>query len=283
MNNILSLCSLGSGSSGNCYYIFNNENGVLIDCGINTKQINKRFVELGMDNPTIDAVFVTHEHHDHVASCAIFERYRIKETGKGPKFYMTSGTYYSANAKCLPKNINIIRSEEQIIVGSLVVEAFAVPHDGVETVCYRVGSNGHWAGVITDLGHVTDSVLDKMRSLSLMVMEFNHDEYMLMNGDYNETLKGRILSDYGHLSNRQAAFALEQSVSPRLQHILVAHVSDSNNHYELAKQSAAVALENAGHSDIVKLHVAQQHIPSAIYRVEQETQNSQSEGLHLFG
>jgi phosphoribosyl 1,2-cyclic phosphodiesterase len=273
VNNILSLCSLGSGSSGNCYYIFNEDNGVLIDCGINTKQINRRFTQLGMPCPKIDAVFITHEHHDHVASCAILERYRMKESKVSTSFYMTNGTYFSANARCLPKNIQCISAGEKIVIGSLVVEAFAVPHDGVETVCYRVGSMGHWAGVITDLGHVTDEVLDKMRSLSLMVLEFNHDELMLINGDYNEALKGRILSDYGHLSNKQAAIALEKAVSPRLQHVLVAHVSDSNNRYELAKQAACIAIENTGHTDIVQLHIAEQHKPSSIYRVNQTKLN----------
>jgi phosphoribosyl 1,2-cyclic phosphodiesterase len=273
MDNILSMISLGSGSSGNCYYIYNNDTGIFIDCGINTKQIFTRLEKLKIINPKINGVFITHEHHDHLAGCAVLERRENKEQNNYPTFYMTKGTYHSGNTKCMPKKVETIIAGQQIKIGSLIVEAFQVPHDGIETVCYRVGYKDHWVGVITDLGHINDSVLDKMRSLSIMALEFNYDPKMLTEGDYHWRLKERILSDYGHLSNSQAAFALQKTVSPRLHHLILSHISEANNQPQLARKAAIQALERAGHNDIVNIHVAEQYDPSLICTITDQESN----------
>ena len=265
----LSMIALGSGSQGNSYYIFNDENGVLIDCGISTKQIFARLGRAGIKYPKIDAVFVTHEHTDHIASCAILER-KMKQFGRSIPFYMSSGTFHSAKPKCLPQNVNIVVDSSQITIGSLDIEAFDVPHDGIGTMGYRVGFGGHWAGVITDLGHISDLVMDNMRSLSMMAFEFNHDLDMLLYGDYPEFTKERIHSDYGHLSNEQAAKGLQEAVSPRLQHLILAHISRSNNVPEIAEKRASEALEDSRHADIVSLHVASQFEPSPIFSIDRQ-------------
>ena len=270
--NQLSMVSLASGSQGNCYYIWNDENGVLIDCGISTKQIMARLKQLGFHRPRIDAVFITHEHVDHIASCAVLSRYLAKN-GQNPKFYMSSGTYHAASVACIPPNVLQIAEGMEITVGSLNVEAFTVPHDGIGTMGYRVGFGGHWAGVITDLGYVNDTILDKLRSFSMMAFEFNHDVDMLMKNDnYPLHVKERIRSDYGHLSNIQAANALHQAVSPRLQHLILAHISEQNNIPDLAHYLAEDALNRTRHLDIVSLHVAQQNEPSPIFTVDKPPQ-----------
>lgn len=279
--NSLSMIALGSGSQGNSYYIFNDENGVLIDCGISTKQIFSRLEQVGIDRPKIDAVFITHEHSDHIASCAILER-KMKQLGKNIPFYMSSGTFHSAKVNCLPKHLKIVEDGSEINIGSLDVEAFDVPHDGIGTMGYRVGFDQHWAGVITDVGHVSDVVLDKMRSLSMMAFEFNHDIDMLMYGDYPEFTKERIRSDWGHLSNEQAAKALKEAVSPRLQHLILAHISRSNNKPDIAERAAAEALEDSRHADIISLHVASQFAPSPIFAIDRKPQKYW-EMLPLFG
>lgn len=279
--NSLSMIALGSGSQGNSYYIFNDENAVLIDCGISTKQIFKRLEKVGIDRPKIDAVFITHEHTDHIASCAILER-KMKQMGKNLPFYMSSGTFHSAKIKCLPKNLTLVGDGAEVTVGSLDIEAFDVPHDGIGTMGYRVGFDEHWAGVITDIGHVSDVVLDKMRSLSMMAFEFNHDIDMLMYGDYPEFTKERIRADWGHLSNDQAAKGLKEAVSPRLQHLILAHISRSNNIPDIAEKTAAEALEDSRHADIVSLHVASQFEPSPIFSVDRKPQKYW-DTLPLFG
>ena len=159
MTDELSMVVLGSGSRGNSYYIWNKDTAVLIDCGLSTKQIFSRLEIVGIIYPKVDAVFITHEHTDHVASCAVLER-RLNATGQRPKFYMSDGTFCSAPAQCLPKQYHRLQDGQRVIVGSLTIEAFEVPHDGAECLGYRVGYKGHWAGVITDLGDVTDEVID---------------------------------------------------------------------------------------------------------------------------
>jgi phosphoribosyl 1,2-cyclic phosphodiesterase len=268
----LSMVVLGSGSRGNAYYIWNRDTAVLIDCGLSTKQIFERLEQIGILHPKIDAVFVTHEHTDHVSSCAILEK-RLNRLGQQVEFFMSPGTFCAAPEKCLPSSVSLIRDLDTIKIGSVLVEAFEVPHDGTECLGYRVGYNGHWVGVITDLGDVTDVVIDKMRTMTTMAFEFNHDVDMLQNGSYPLQVQERILDWSGHLSNEQAAEALRKSVSPRLQHLILAHISEQNNCPKLAEKMARDVLERSFHTDIVHLHVAEQHRPSPIFTVNEAPKN----------
>jgi len=264
----LSMVVLGSGSRGNAYYIWNRDTAVLIDCGLSTKQIMLRLEAIGILHPQIDAIFITHEHTDHVSSCAILEK-RLNRLGQSPIFYMSPGTFCAAPERCLPKEVSLIRDQDVIQVGSVMVEAFEVPHDGTECLGYRVGYNGHWVGVITDLGDVTDVVIDKMRTMTTMAFEFNHDVEMLQNGSYPLQVQERILDWSGHLSNEQAAAALERSISPRLQNLILAHISEQNNCPKLAESIAQNVLDRSSHTDLIHLHVAEQHKPSPIFTVHQ--------------
>lgn len=264
----LSMVVLGSGSRGNAYYIWNRDTAVLIDCGLSTKQIMLRLEAIGILHPQIDAVFITHEHTDHVSSCAILEK-RLTRLGQSPTFYMSPGTFCAAPERCLPKKVSLIRDQDMIQIGSVMVEAFEVPHDGTECLGYRVGYNSHWVGVITDLGDVTDVVIDKMRTMTTMAFEFNHDVEMLQNGSYPIQVQERILDWSGHLSNAQAAEALERSISPRLQNLILAHISEQNNCPKLAESIAQNVLDRSSHTDLIHLHVAEQHRPSPIFTVHQ--------------
>ena len=157
---------------------------------------------------------------------------------------------------------------QQVKIGTMVVEGFEVPHEGTECLGYRVGYKEHWAGVITDLGVVTDEVLNKMRTLSIMAFEFNHDEHMLINGSYPFSVKERILDWSGHLSNRQAAEALEHAVSPRLQHLILAHISEQL----IVLSWPRIWLVEFGitQQDLVSLHVANQSGPSPIFSIHKD-------------
>lgn len=262
----LSMVVLGSGSRGNAYYIWNKDTAILIDCGLSSKQIFSRLEQVGILHPRIDAVFITHEHTDHVSSCAILEK-KLARLGQSPTFYMSPGTFCAAPEKCLPQNVSLMRDLQMVEVGSIVVEAFEVPHDGTECLGYRAGYNDHWVGVITDLGDITDVVIDKMRTMTTMAFEFNHDVDMLRNSSYPPSVQERILDWSGHLSNQQAAEALERSISPRLQHLILAHISEQNNCPILVEDIARTVLERSSHNDIVHLHVAEQQSPSPIFTV----------------
>ena len=254
---------LSSGSKGNCTYIGDGNSGVLIDCGPSTKQILSRLEQVGLGDAPIDAVLVTHEHSDHAGACRILCNRLEKERGKAVQFHMTPGTASALKPQMTPKYLTHIQAGRDYRIGHLVIDPFRIPHDTSDPVAFRVGVGERWVGVITDLGRPTTLVSQKLASLSVAVLEFNHDVEMLLDGPYAWPIKQRIRSSHGHLSNEQAATLLEQSVGPNLEHVVLAHLSDENNSPEKALQKAAQALHGAQASNRVALHLALQDKPLA--------------------
>jgi phosphoribosyl 1,2-cyclic phosphodiesterase len=263
----LTAATLASGSSGNCTYIGDGHAGVLVDCGISTKQILLRMEEIGLGEAPIDAVLVTHEHSDHVGAARVLCKRLAKRTGRSIPFYMTAGTRSRVRPQSLPDAIEEIRAGEVIRIRHLLADPFSVSHDVAEPVGWRVGSGGTWAGVITDLGRPTALVVEKLRSLTLAVLEFNHDFELLMGGAYPWPLKQRIRSSHGHLSNEQAAALLEDALTPTLRHLELAHLSDENNRPERALAAAADVLRRNGALEHVSLRVASQVTPGPPVKV----------------
>jgi phosphoribosyl 1,2-cyclic phosphodiesterase len=254
---------LGSGSGGNSYWFGSTNSGILIDCGLSTKQIKSRMEELGLSLSCIDAVFVTHGHTDHVGSCKILDKALNK--GRSVSFYMSKGTHAFSDDRCLPPNVRFVSCGDVVEVGDLRVEAFGVTHDAPETLAYRVEHKGLWGGVLTDLGSVTPNVLNKMRSLSIMALEFNHDPKMLFEGSYSYSVKERVASMEGHLSNKQAEDALAEVASPRLQQLIAAHISERNNTFAHVENHIDRALRRAGAVHDIQVHLAKQNQPSQIF------------------
>ncbi|MEC7949560.1 MAG: MBL fold metallo-hydrolase [Myxococcota bacterium] len=257
----LTVATLASGSSGNCTYIGDGQAGVLIDCGISTKQILLRLDQLGLKDAPIDGVLITHEHSDHVGAGRVLSARLRKRTGRHVPFYMTAGTRGGVKPQSMPGAVEVIRPAERFRVRHLEVDPFPVPHDTADPVGYRVASGGTWAGVVTDLGRPTALVTEKLRSLSIAVLEFNHDFELLMGGAYPWPLKQRIRSSHGHLSNAQAARLLEDALSPTLQHLSLAHLSGENNRPARALQAASRVLRDHGALGRVALRVADQTHP----------------------
>ena len=252
---------LSSGSRGNSTYIGDGRAGVLIDCGLSTKQILLRMQELGLEDAPIDAVLVTHEHSDHAGACRILSNRLAKIRGERVPFYMTPGTAASLKPQVVPENLQTIEAGRAFRVGHMVVDPFRIPHDTLDPVAYRVGLGERWFGVITDLGRSTTLVSQKLQSLSVAVLEFNHDVEMLLDGHYAWSVKQRIRSSHGHLSNEQAQTLLADSVGPQLEHVVLAHLSEENNAPEKALMHASMALNQAGASKQVQIHMAQQDRP----------------------
>ena len=198
---------------GNCTYVGDGTSGVLIDCGPSTKQILKRMDAIGLGDAPIDAVLVTHEHADHAGSCRVLWRLE-KERGKPVPFHMTPGTAAALKDAMVPAHLSTIDAGRAFRVGHLVVDPFRIPHDTSDPVAFRVGVGERWVGVITDLGKPTTLVSQKLASLSVAVLEFNHDVEMLLDGPYAWPVKQRIRSSHGHLSNAQAGQLLEESIGP---------------------------------------------------------------------
>lgn len=251
------VCTLSSGSAGNCTYVGDGRAGVLIDCGVATKQIMGRMEAMGLRDAPIDAVLLTHEHSDHVGAAAILSR-ALSKRGRPVPFYTTEGTRAGMDPRSVPDGIEIIEAGVPFRVRHFLVEPMPVPHDTRDPVAYKVIVGDVPVAVVTDLGKPTALVGRALRECVVAVVEFNHDETMLMDGPYPYHLKQRIRSAHGHLSNVQGRELLERGLGDRLRHLILAHLSEENNSPDKAHAVAAGFLRDAGAEGRVALHVAQQ-------------------------
>jgi len=257
---------LASGSSGNCTYIGDGHAGVLVDCGLSTRQILRRMDELGLADAPVDGVLVTHEHSDHIGGARVLAKRLRKLRGRSVPFFMTRGTLAGAPPQCVPDGVEPIIAGQSFRVRHFEVDPFTVPHDVEDPVAYRVRVGDTHAAVITDLGRPTALVARKMRQCDVLVLEYNHDSSMLMDGSYPWHLKQRIRSNHGHLSNEQSDQLLKAGLGQRLRHLVLAHLSEENNCRDRAADHARRVLSTLG-ADHVSLQVARQDAPLPPLRV----------------
>ncbi len=264
------LVVLSSGSAGNCSYIGDGHAGVLIDCGLSTRQIRARMEAMGLADAPVDAVLITHEHSDHVGAARVLSETLRKKLGRSVPFFMTPGTWGALRPGNTPDAYEAVVPGVPFRVRHLEIEAFPTPHDAADPVAYRVRVGGAAVGVITDLGRPTSLMEAMLKSLSAVVLEFNHDLDMLLQGSYPWPTKQRIRSNHGHLSNEQGGDLLSRGLSPELRHVVLAHLSQENNRPEKALVSAAKALRERGAEGQVALQVARQDAPLPPVRVRAE-------------
>jgi phosphoribosyl 1,2-cyclic phosphodiesterase len=228
MRGELQTCALASGSSGNCFYVGNGKGAVLIDAGISTKQICARMQERGLSPEKVRGIFVTHEHSDHVRGIDVFARkFRVP-------VFATRKTA-AASLLCSEETlIQIIRNTEEIGIAGMLIEAFGKDHEAADPVSYTISAGKKRVSVITDLGHACKRVQEQVSEADFLFLESNHDVHMLQTGNYPEILKQWILSDTGHLSNRQAGLCVLEHASPRLRYVVLSHISEHNNAPQLA-------------------------------------------------
>lgn len=237
MTAALRFASLGSGSRGNSTLVEWDSGTLLIDCGFSVRETNQRLERLGKCAEDLTAILVTHEHSDHIKGVApLARRY-------GLPVYMTPGTYGSRDIGELP-DLRLIEGYAPFAMGQLRITPVAVPHDAREPAQFIIERSGIRLGILTDLGSITAHVEEHYQDLDAMVLEANHDPFMLASGSYPPTLKQRVGGLWGHLSNQQAAGFLQRLDCSRLQHLVVAHISQQNNSLELAQ--AALAPVTAG-------------------------------------
>ncbi|MDO5570819.1 MAG: MBL fold metallo-hydrolase [Bacteroidales bacterium] len=229
----LKFLSLASGSSGNCYYLGTEEYGILIDAGIGIRTIKKELKDLNIAFENIIALFITHDHADHIKSAGFLgEKYDIPvysteavHTGMNKSYGMTQKIYQSKR---------IVIKEETTKLNDFNITPFEVPHDGTDNVGYFIEFGDIKIAVATDLGHVTQTVRDYMSKANYLILEANYDEEMLTQGSYPPHLKQRILGYNGHLSNKECAEFLAQIYHPDMKYVFLCHLSRDNNHPELA-------------------------------------------------
>lgn len=226
----MSLCitSLNSGSNGNCYYIGNDREAVLVDAGISCRETEKRMRRLGLKMDKVKAIFISHEHIDHIKGVEVLAaRHHLP-------VYITAPTLHNSRLRLEASLVNHFKAYDAIAIGSLSITAFPKLHDAADPHSFLVSGNGITIGVFTDIGSSCKHVIAHFRQCHAAFLETNYDEDMLENGRYPPHLKKRISGDYGHLSNRQA-FELFQAHRPEfMSHVLLSHLSKENNKPELA-------------------------------------------------
>ena len=224
--------SLGSGSRGNSTLVEWAAGTLLIDCGFSVKETELRLDRLGKRAQDIKAILVTHEHSDHIKGvAALARRYRLP-------VYMTPGTYYNRDLGELP-DLRLINAYAPFDIDGLLVRPVAVPHDAREPSQFIFELSGRRLGILTDLGSITPHVEASYQACDAMVLEANHDPIMLASGSYPPSLKQRVGGQWGHLSNQQAAGFLARLDTGKLQHLVVAHISQQNNTLALAQSVLA--------------------------------------------
>ena len=241
---MIEISFLGSGSSGNCAVIRAGKTAVLLDAGLSVRETGRRLAVRGLGLEAIAAVFVTHEHSDHARAALDFA------TRLGIPVYATHGTDRALDGPGpLFADVRRVGCGRTVVVGAgeLEVRVTATPHDGAESVCYVFqDGEGRRVGVATDLGHLSPKVAEALSGCEVIGLEANHDVDLLRSGPYPWSLKQRILSFTGHLSNETAADALRKIVGPRTSAVVALHVSRHNNTQALAERTFAKALADVG-------------------------------------
>lgn len=232
----LAVCVLASGSKGNAIYISDGFTAILIDAGLSAKEIKRRLKSRGLIPKNLDAILVTHEHSDHIQAVGVLSR-QLKLP-----IYLSRNIEKKVSGRNSLYEIRTFNSGSTFQINKLAVHPFAVSHDAADPVGFTIGQNGSRIGVATDLGTVTAHVKENLRQCQLLILEANHDSDMLINGPYPWYLKQRIQSRNGHLSNEQSKRLLMELQHEGLEHVILAHLSQTNNapHKVLAEVSIAL-------------------------------------------
>ena len=239
----MTICTLASGSKGNCTYIKSDKTEILIDAGISRRATEKALNSVGTTIGNITAIFITHEHSDHVKALEQITRYAdiplVMNLPTAQALANGMGREYARLIKLLPAG-------RSVNLASMSVYAFNTPHDSAGSMGYTVDcKDGSRAGVATDIGCVTDEVRDALTGCGTVVLESNHDEKMLLEGSYPMQLKKRIMSGRGHLSNKSCAEFIPYLADKGTRNFILYHLSEENNRPELAYTTSADALRAA--------------------------------------
>lgn len=251
----LQIASLNSGSNGNCYYVGNDDMAVLIDAGISCRETERRMKQLQLDIMKVKAIFISHEHADHIAGMAVLsKKYQLP-------VYITPDTLRKCPPKIERHLIHTFSEKENICLGNLSIIPFSKSHDAHDPHSFVVSNGKINIGVFTDIGHACKNIIAHFRACHAVFLEANYDEAMLENGAYPRVLKKRIAGQKGHLSNRQALELFCQHKWEGLQLLILSHLSKENNTPEIVEK---LFLKHAGATGIF---VASREQASPVFQI----------------
>lgn len=263
------LCSIASGSSGNCIYVGSETTHILVDVGISGKKTLEGLKQLGVKGEELDGIFITHEHADHINGLGVMAR------KYGVPIYATRGTLEAIrNTSSLGRIeeglLQEIEADTKITVKDLTLNPMRISHDAAEPVAYRVSHGRKKAGIITDLGCYNDYTVECLKGMNALLIEANHDVNMLQVGPYPYYLKKRILGERGHLSNELSGQLLSRLLNDHMQAIVLGHLSKENNLPELAYETVRVEIamsDNEYTAADFPMYVAKRSEPSEIIEI----------------
>lgn len=256
-NNAFCVCPLASGSKGNCLFVSCGDTVLLVDAGLSGVEIERRLAAVDVSPDTLTGIIITHEHSDHVRGAGILSRrFNIP-------VYISQKTYQACSGLGKIADLQFFACGTPFVIDQIKIHPFSTSHDATDSAGLTMEYNDMKVGIATDLGIVTHLVLEYLKDSDLLYLESNHDPRMLMNGPYPWHLKQRIKSRTGHLSNQDAVDLVNQLNESRLKHVILAHLSEENNHPDLASETMSQGLNGAQ----ISIHVAGPEKPGDMIRL----------------
>jgi phosphoribosyl 1,2-cyclic phosphodiesterase len=247
--------SLNSGSNGNCYYIGNEQEAILVDAGICCRQTENRMKRLGLSMDKIKAIFVSHEHSDHIRGLEVLaKKYKIP-------VYITPQTLRNSRLYLTKSQVSSFEAYQPVTIGGLSITAFPKHHDACDPHSFTITYQGLTVGVFTDIGVPCEQLMKHFSRCHAAFLESNYDEQMLENGKYPFYLKRRIRGGKGHLSNRQALQLFTSCKPSYMSHLLLSHLSQENNCPKLVKELFSA------HAQETEIVVASRYYETPVYTI----------------
>lgn len=237
----LKFCSLYSGSSGNCQFIKSEKTTILVDAGLSGKKIQQEMINLGEDPKKIDAIFITHEHIDHIQGAGILSRRFDIPIYANEK---TWNAMSSIIGDIKPHNVKTITEDAE--VGDLFIQSFDISHDAANPVGYNIYYKDKKISMVTDTGCINQNIINSIKDADLLLIESNHDEDMVLIGPYPWSLKRRVLGEFGHMSNDTAGELITKVIKRGTEIVLLGHLSKENNFPQLAYKTVENILKVNG-------------------------------------
>ena len=267
---MLKFISFGSGSSGNCYYLATATDGLFVDIGVGLRTLKKHARDYGISLSTVRRILITHDHADHIKSVGAFSHDYNVPVYATEKVHTGIDYNYCVQRKLLNEQKMMLEPGTAVRLGDFLVTPFFVPHDASENVGYKIEVDGTVFVIMTDAGSVTGEMKGYIAEANYLVIEANHDVEMLLGGPYPQYLKDRILSPNGHLSNKDCGQVLAENMTERLKRVWLCHLSEENNHPELARKTVEAILRSYGiiPGKDLELEVLKRKMPSEVYELE---------------